>query len=76
MPPEASSSSINDILPEETICLIIGQVDFKSKAAVLRVCKRWYTLLTYPPPVRAMRRLTCRCCTCQWPQRQMRDVVP
>lgn len=63
MPPAASFSSINDILPEETICLIIARVDFESKAAVLRVCKRWYTLLTYPPPVRRMRCLTYRCCT-------------
>lgn len=43
--------NINDALPEEALCLILGAVDFASKAAVLRTCKKWYKLLTYPPQV-------------------------
>jgi F-box domain len=57
MPPGSQNNNINDLLPEEALCLVIGQVDFWSKAAVLRVCKKWYRLLTYPPQVRKSRLL-------------------
>lgn len=42
--------SIDD-LPEQVLCVILGNVDFGSKQAVLRCCRKWYRLLTYPPRV-------------------------